>query len=91
MREKQRNYQRDGKPGGLDVKETKVILQRGTQKGDTEGGSQAQKGQAFSPTPEPASGAGDLQGLASATVASGSQSGGGGGAPVSPRKQRRGK
>lgn len=31
MREKQRNCQRDGKPGGLDVKETKVILQRGTQ------------------------------------------------------------
>ncbi|XP_058410851.1 mediator of DNA damage checkpoint protein 1 isoform X2 [Diceros bicornis minor] len=76
--------------GGLEVKVSKVILERGPQGGEPERGSQDQKGKASSPTPEPAVGAGGLQGLAAATVASGSQSGGGRGVPVSPRRQERG-
>ncbi|XP_014638374.1 PREDICTED: mediator of DNA damage checkpoint protein 1 isoform X1 [Ceratotherium simum simum] len=76
--------------GGLEVKVSKVILERGPQGGEPERGSQDQKGKASSPTPEPAVGAGGLQGLAAATVASGSQSGGGRGVAVSPRRQERG-
>lgn len=66
--------------------ELEVNLERGA----TEGGIQDQKGQATSPTPEPGVRAGELQGLASAPVVSGNQSGGGRGAPVNPRRQRRG-
>uniref|UniRef100_G3UIU6 Mediator of DNA damage checkpoint protein 1 n=1 Tax=Loxodonta africana TaxID=9785 RepID=G3UIU6_LOXAF len=49
-----------------------------------------QKGEASLPTPEPGVGAGALQGLASAPIAPGSQSGRGRVAPVSPTRQRRG-
>lgn len=77
--------------GGLEVKVSKVIQERGPEAGEPERGTQDQEGQASSPTPEPRVGAGGLQALASAVVASGSQSGGGRGEPVSPRRQERGK
>eukprot|EP00070_Physeter_catodon_P018082 XP_023977612.2 mediator of DNA damage checkpoint protein 1 isoform X1 [Physeter catodon] len=76
--------------GGLEGKVPKVMLDRGPQTGETEAGGQDQKGQASGSTPEPGAGVGDLQGLASDPIASGSQSGGGRGAPVSPRRQQRG-
>lgn len=66
-------------------------LEVNLERGETKGGIQDQKGQAASPTPEPGIGAGEIQGLASAPVVSGNQSGGGRGAPVSPRRQQRGK
>ncbi|XP_070441609.1 mediator of DNA damage checkpoint protein 1 isoform X7 [Equus przewalskii] len=75
--------------GGLEVKVSKVIQERGPEAGEPERGTQDQEGQASSPTPEPRVGAGGLQALASAVVASGSQSGGGRGVPVSPRRQER--
>ncbi|XP_074204414.1 mediator of DNA damage checkpoint protein 1 isoform X1 [Camelus bactrianus] len=82
--------EREHEAGGLEVKVLKVILERNPQRWEAEKGGQDQKGQASSLTPEPGVGLGDLQGLASAPVASGSQSGGGRGAPVSPRRQQRG-
>lgn len=71
-------------PDGLEVNVLKVTLEGGSWRGDTERGSQAQKGQAPSPAAGPEVGAADLQGLASALVASGSQSGGERGTPVLP-------
>ncbi|KAM4815928.1 mediator of DNA damage checkpoint protein 1 isoform X2 [Urocitellus parryii] len=65
-------------------------LEVNLERGETEGGNQDQKGQATSPTPEPGVRAEELQGLASAPVVSGNQSGGGRGAPVSPTRQQRG-
>uniref|UniRef100_A0A8D2AWC5 Mediator of DNA damage checkpoint 1 n=1 Tax=Sciurus vulgaris TaxID=55149 RepID=A0A8D2AWC5_SCIVU len=65
-------------------------LEVNLERGEIEGGIQNQKGQAASPTLEPGVGAGELQGLASAPVVSGNQSGGGRGTPVSPRRQQRG-
>ncbi|XP_060164788.1 mediator of DNA damage checkpoint protein 1 isoform X1 [Globicephala melas] len=82
--------ERECEAGGLQGKVPKVMLDRGPQTGETEAGGQDQKGQASGSTPEPGAGAGDLQGLASDPIASGSQSGGGRGAPVSPRRQQRG-
>ncbi|XP_052504489.1 mediator of DNA damage checkpoint protein 1 isoform X3 [Budorcas taxicolor] len=75
---------------GLEVKGPQELLDRGPQMGETEAGDQDQKGQASGPPSEPGAGAGDLQGLASDPVASGSQAGGGRGAPGSPRRQQRG-
>ncbi|KAM6185034.1 mediator of DNA damage checkpoint protein 1 [Rhynchocyon petersi] len=81
----------DSEPTGLEVMVPKGTLEKaGTQRGETEGGNQDQKGQASFPTPESSVGVGPLQGLASASVASGSQSGRGRVAPVSPRRQQRG-
>ncbi|XP_067608445.1 mediator of DNA damage checkpoint protein 1 isoform X4 [Pseudorca crassidens] len=82
--------ERECEAGGLQGKVPKVMLDRGPQTGETEAGGQDQKGQASGSTPEPGAGAGDLQGLASDPITSGSQSGGGRGAPVSPRRQQRG-
>ncbi|KAM9073976.1 mediator of DNA damage checkpoint protein 1 isoform 1-T1 [Megaptera novaeangliae] len=82
--------ERECEAGGLEGKVPKVMLDRGPQTGETEAGGQDQKGQASGSTPEPGAGAGDLQGLASDPIASGSQSGGGRGAPVRPRRQQRG-
>ncbi|XP_030659064.1 mediator of DNA damage checkpoint protein 1 isoform X4 [Nomascus leucogenys] len=80
---------RECEPAELEEKVPKVILERDTQRGETEGGSQDQKGQASSPTPEPGVGAGDLLGPISAPVPSGNQSGGRG-SPVSPRRHQKG-
>ncbi|KAF6114939.1 mediator of DNA damage checkpoint 1 [Phyllostomus discolor] len=77
-------------PGGLEVSIPKVILEGGTQRLETNRGSMNQKGQATSPTLEPAEGAGDLMGLSSALIASGSQSGGRRGAPLSHERWQRG-
>ncbi|KAM9740077.1 mediator of DNA damage checkpoint protein 1 isoform 7-T9 [Dama dama] len=82
--------ERESEAGGLEVKGPQELLDRGPQRGETEAGGQDQKGQASGPPPEPGAGAGDLQGLASDLVASGSQAGGGRGAPGSPRRQQRG-
>ncbi|XP_059965456.1 mediator of DNA damage checkpoint protein 1 isoform X2 [Mesoplodon densirostris] len=82
--------EREYEAGGLQGKVPKVMLDRGPQTGETEAGGQDQKGQASGSTPEPGAWAGDLQGLASDPIASGSQSGGGRGAPVSPGRQQRG-
>ncbi|XP_065769160.1 mediator of DNA damage checkpoint protein 1 isoform X7 [Muntiacus reevesi] len=82
--------ERGSEAGGLEVKGPQELLDRGPQRGETEVGGQDQKGQASGPPPEPGAGAGDLQGLASDLVASGSQAGGGRGAPGSPRRQQRG-
>lgn len=68
-------------PDGLEVNVPKVTLEGGSWRGHTAWGSQAQKGQASSPAAGPEVGTGDLQGLASTLVASGSQSGGERGAP----------
>ncbi|OWK13276.1 hypothetical protein Celaphus_00014480, partial [Cervus elaphus hippelaphus] len=81
--------ERESEAGGLEVKGPQELLDRGPQRGETEAGGQDQKGQASGPPPEPGAGAGDLQGLASDLVASGSQAGGGRGAPGSPRRQQR--
>lgn len=83
--------EREYKPGGLQVTVPKMILEGDTWNGETETGSQDQRGQACSPTPEPEVVARDFQGLASALIASGSQSGAEQGAPLSPRRQQRGK
>ncbi|XP_033075444.1 mediator of DNA damage checkpoint protein 1 isoform X3 [Trachypithecus francoisi] len=80
---------RECEPAELEEKVPKVILERDTQRGEPEGGSQDQKGQASSPTPEPGVGAGDLPGPTSAPVPSGSQSGGRG-SPVNPRRHQKG-
>ncbi|XP_045681902.1 mediator of DNA damage checkpoint protein 1 isoform X2 [Phyllostomus hastatus] len=77
-------------PGGLEVSIPKVILEGGTQRLETKRGSMNQKGQATSPILEPAEGAGDLMGLSSALIASGSQSGGRRGAPLSHERWQRG-
>ncbi|XP_007090655.2 mediator of DNA damage checkpoint protein 1 isoform X1 [Panthera tigris] len=82
--------EREGEPNGLGVEVPEVILERGPQRGETEKGSQDQEGQASSPTLELETGTGGHQGLASASVASGSQSGGGEGVPMNPRRQQRG-
>ncbi|XP_066862624.1 mediator of DNA damage checkpoint protein 1 isoform X2 [Kogia breviceps] len=82
--------ERQCEAGGLEGKVPKVMMDRGPQTGETEAGGQDQKGQASGSTPEPGAGVGDLQGLASDPIASGSQSGGGRGTPVSPRRQQRG-
>ncbi|XP_007449254.1 PREDICTED: mediator of DNA damage checkpoint protein 1 [Lipotes vexillifer] len=82
--------ERECETGGLQGKVPKVMLDRGPQTGETEAGGQDQKGQGSGSTPEPGVGVGDLQGLASDPIASGSQSGGGRDAPVSPRRQQRG-
>ncbi|XP_070312927.1 mediator of DNA damage checkpoint protein 1 isoform X6 [Odocoileus virginianus] len=82
--------ERESEAGGLEVKGPQELLDRGPQMGETEVGGQDQKGQASGPPPEPGAGAGDLQGLASDLVASGSQAGRGRGAPGSPRRQQRG-
>ncbi|XP_011800399.1 PREDICTED: mediator of DNA damage checkpoint protein 1 isoform X1 [Colobus angolensis palliatus] len=80
---------RECEPTELEEKVPKVILERNAQRGEPEGGSQDQKGQASSPIPEPGVGAGDLPGPTSAPVSSGSQSGGRG-SPVSPRRHQKG-
>ena len=72
-------------PGGVELRAA------GPQMRETEAGGQDQKGQASGPPSEPGAGAGDLQGFTSDPVASGSQAGGGRGAPGSPRRQQRGK
>ncbi|XP_069930361.1 mediator of DNA damage checkpoint protein 1 isoform X2 [Oryctolagus cuniculus] len=77
--------EKECEPAGLEV-----TLIRGPQREEMEGGSQDQKEQASRPRPQPGLGAGDLQGLDSVPVASGSQSGGGRGAPENPRRQPRG-
>nr|KAF6506480.1 mediator of DNA damage checkpoint 1 [Rousettus aegyptiacus] len=82
--------ERECEPGELEVSIPKVLLDRGAQKGEIERESQYQKGQASSSTPEPEVGAEDLQRLASARMASRSQSGGERGAPMNPRRQQRG-
>ncbi|XP_039076505.1 mediator of DNA damage checkpoint protein 1 isoform X1 [Hyaena hyaena] len=82
--------EREGEPFGLGVEVPERVLERGPQRGETEKGSQDQEGQASSPTLELGTGTGDHQGLASTPVVSGSQSGGGEGVPVSPRRQQRG-
>lgn len=82
--------ERESEPDELEVSIPEVILDRGAQKGEIERESQDQKGQASSSAPEPEVGAGDLQGLASAVIASRSQSVGERGAPMSPRRQQRG-
>ncbi|ELK11180.1 mediator of DNA damage checkpoint protein 1 isoform X2 [Pteropus alecto] len=82
--------ERESEPGELEVCIPKAILDRGAQKEEIERESQDQKGQASSSTPEPEVGAGNLQGLASALIASRSQSGGERGAPMSPKRQQRG-
>ncbi|KAL0622801.1 Mediator of DNA damage checkpoint protein 1 [Plecturocebus cupreus] len=76
-------------PAELEGKVPKVILERGTQRGEPEGGSQDQKGQASSLTPEPGVGVRDFPEPASAPIPSGSQSGGRG-SPVSPRRHQKG-
>ncbi|XP_042638317.1 mediator of DNA damage checkpoint protein 1 [Orycteropus afer afer] len=82
---------RESEPAGLEVKVPKEkVEETDTQRGETEGGSQDQKGQASLLTPEPGVGAGALQGLPLAPVSSGSQLGRGRAAPVSPRRQQRG-
>uniref|UniRef100_G3TIN2 Mediator of DNA damage checkpoint protein 1 n=1 Tax=Loxodonta africana TaxID=9785 RepID=G3TIN2_LOXAF len=98
IQEKEREAQRpvpekESEPAELEVKVPKEVLEEtGTQRGETKGsGSQNQKGEASLPTPEPGVGAGALQGLASAPIAPGSQSGRGRVAPVSPTRQRRGR
>ncbi|XP_049743730.1 LOW QUALITY PROTEIN: mediator of DNA damage checkpoint protein 1 [Elephas maximus indicus] len=85
--------EKESEPAELEVKVPKEVLEEtGTQRGETKGsGSQNQKGEASLPTPEPGVGAGALQGLASAPIAPGSQSGRGRVAPVSPTRQRRGR
>lgn len=80
--------ERGSEPSELGVEIPEVKPERGPQRGETEKGSQDKEGQASSLTPEPRAGTGDHQGLASAPGASGSQSGG---APMSPRRQQRGK
>uniref|UniRef100_A0A2K5XPV0 Mediator of DNA damage checkpoint protein 1 n=1 Tax=Mandrillus leucophaeus TaxID=9568 RepID=A0A2K5XPV0_MANLE len=80
---------RECEPAELEEKVPKVILERDAQRGEPKGGSQDQKEQASSPTPEPGVGAGDLLGPTSAPVPSGSQSGGRG-SPVSPRRHQKG-
>ncbi|XP_069419505.1 mediator of DNA damage checkpoint protein 1 isoform X13 [Ovis canadensis] len=82
--------ERESEADGLEVKEPQELLDRSPQIGETEAGDQDQKGQASGLPSEPGAGAGDLQGLASDPVASGSQAGGGRGAPGSPRRQQRG-
>ncbi|KAL1286630.1 MDC1 [Ovibos moschatus] len=82
--------ERESEADGLEVKGPQELLDRGPQMGETEAGDQDQKGQASGPPSEPGAGAGDLQGLASDPVASGSQAGGGRGAPGSPKRQQRG-
>uniref|UniRef100_A0A2K5D0S5 Mediator of DNA damage checkpoint protein 1 n=1 Tax=Aotus nancymaae TaxID=37293 RepID=A0A2K5D0S5_AOTNA len=80
---------RECEPAELEGKVSKVILERGTQRGEPEGGSQDQKGQASSPTPELGVGVRDFPEPASAPIPSGSQSGGRG-SPVSPRRHQKG-
>ncbi|DAA16433.1 TPA: mediator of DNA-damage checkpoint 1-like [Bos taurus] len=82
--------ERESEVGGLEVKGPQELLDRGPQMRETEAGGQDQKGQASGPPSEPGAGAGDLQGFTSDPVASGSQAGGGRGAPGSPRRQQRG-
>lgn len=82
--------ERECEPGELEVSIPKMILDGGAQKGEIERESQGQKGQASSSTPEPEVGAGDLQGLALALIASRSQSGGERGTLMSLRRQQRG-
>ncbi|XP_013829437.2 PREDICTED: mediator of DNA damage checkpoint protein 1 isoform X9 [Capra hircus] len=82
--------ERESEADGLEVKGPQELLDRSPQMGETEAGDQDQKGQASGLPSEPGAGAGDLQGLASDPVASGSQAGGGRGAPGSPRRQQRG-
>ncbi|XP_053523419.1 mediator of DNA damage checkpoint protein 1 isoform X3 [Artibeus jamaicensis] len=77
-------------PGGLEVSIPKVILEGSADKLETKRGSMEQKGKASSPTLEPEGGAGDLMGLSSALIASGSQSGGRRGAPLSHGRWQRG-
>ncbi|XP_037698946.1 mediator of DNA damage checkpoint protein 1 isoform X2 [Choloepus didactylus] len=86
----EREAEKESEPAVLEVKIPKVILEKGTQREETEGGSQDQEGQASFPTVEPGVGVGALQGLASAPVTSGSQSGGGTVVPVGTRRQQRG-
>ncbi|XP_032126650.1 mediator of DNA damage checkpoint protein 1 isoform X15 [Sapajus apella] len=76
-------------PAELEGKVPKVILERGTQRGEPERGSQDQKGQASSPTPEPGVGVRDFLEPVSAPIPSGSQSGGRG-SLVSPRRHQKG-
>lgn len=83
--------ERESEVGGLEVKGPQELLDRGPQMRETEAGGQDQKVQASGPPSEPGAGAGDLQGFTSDPVASGSQAGGGRGAPGSPRRQQRGK
>lgn len=80
--------ERGGEPSGLGIEVPEVKVERSPQRGETGKGSQDQEGQASSLTTEPTAGTGDHQTLASAPGASGSQSGG---APMSPRRQQRGK
>ncbi|XP_069343549.1 mediator of DNA damage checkpoint protein 1 isoform X2 [Eulemur rufifrons] len=80
--------ERECEPAGPEVRGPTVMPERGTQTGGPEGGNQ--KGQASCPTSEPRVGIGDLQGPASALVASGRQSSGERGAQVSPKRQQRG-
>nr|XP_035153323.2 mediator of DNA damage checkpoint protein 1 isoform X1 [Callithrix jacchus]XP_035153324.2 mediator of DNA damage checkpoint protein 1 isoform X1 [Callithrix jacchus]XP_035153326.2 mediator of DNA damage checkpoint protein 1 isoform X1 [Callithrix jacchus]XP_035153328.2 mediator of DNA damage checkpoint protein 1 isoform X1 [Callithrix jacchus] len=80
---------RECEPAELEGKVPKVILERGTQRGEPEGGSRDQKGQASSPTPEPGVGVRDFPEPASAPIPSGSQSGERG-SPVSPRRHQKG-
>ncbi|KAM5325314.1 mediator of DNA damage checkpoint protein 1 isoform 2-T4 [Glossophaga mutica] len=82
--------ERTCEPGGLEASIPKVILEGGAQRLETKRGSVEQKGQASSPTLEPEGGAGDLMGLSSALIASGSPSGGRRGAPLSHRRWQRG-
>ncbi|XP_027381232.1 mediator of DNA damage checkpoint protein 1 isoform X5 [Bos indicus x Bos taurus] len=82
--------ERESEVGGLEVKGPQELLDRGPQMRETEAGGQDQKVQASGPPSEPGAGAGDLQGFTSDPVASGSQAGGGRGAPGSPRRQQRG-
>ncbi|XP_055262013.1 mediator of DNA damage checkpoint protein 1 isoform X6 [Moschus berezovskii] len=82
--------ERESEAGGLEVSVPQELLDRGPQMGETEVVGQDQKGQASGLPPESGAGAGDLQGLAADPVASGSQAGGGRGAPGSPRRQQGG-
>ncbi|XP_006875690.1 PREDICTED: mediator of DNA damage checkpoint protein 1 [Chrysochloris asiatica] len=76
---------------GLEVKVSKEMFEdAGTQKRENKGGSQDQEEQTSLSTPEPRMGAGALQGLDSAPVASGSQAGRGRVTPMNPRRQQRG-
>lgn len=83
--------ERESEAGGPEVKVPEAVQDRGPLRAEAEGTSQDQKGQASNLTPEPGAGVGYLQGLASAAAAPRSQAGGGGEAPVSPRRQQRGK
>ncbi|KAM8779808.1 mediator of DNA damage checkpoint protein 1 [Rhynchonycteris naso] len=80
-----------GEPGGSELCVPKGTLEEGARSQGAERGGCGLKGQACSLALGPEGGAGDLPRPASALIAPGDRPGGGGGAPLSPRRQQRGK